>query len=109
MFVWRMRLNVFKCIQTVRYSQGDVIGCHIELPEVPGQDYLPPTFKEIISPYENTKSDFLQRIEDFFFFLPNPGLTVLENGSKRLKMLVRSTIKVFFSRKTFIFKQFKLC
>ena len=68
MFVWRMRLNVFKCIQTVRYSQGDVIGCHIELPEVPGQDYLPPTFKEIISPYENTKSDFLQRIEDFFFF-----------------------------------------
>jgi len=28
------------------YKQGDVLGCLIQLPEVAGTDYLPPTFKE---------------------------------------------------------------
>jgi len=28
------------------YGQGDVLGCLIELPEVKGHDYLPPTYKD---------------------------------------------------------------
>ena len=54
--------------------QGDVIGCLLELPEVEGADYLPPTFKD--KPlikfkshlYYEEKDGLAENLKVIFFF-----------------------------------------
>jgi len=69
------------------FSQGDVIGCHIELPEVPGQDYLPPTFKD--KP--------LIKFKSYFYYEEKEEL---QEHLKALKPLTGSKITYYLNGKS---------
>jgi len=69
------------------YGQGDVLGCLVELPEVPGFDYLPPTYKD--KPLIKFKSHLYYEEKD-----------EQQEKLKALKPLVGSKISYFLNGKS---------